>query len=68
MLGTSESTPPLDGMLSTSEEYLQRACEYRRMAQDARDPAIKAYLIVLAESYEEEAQDPALSGPEVKPQ
>jgi hypothetical protein len=43
-------------MLSTAEEYLQRAQEYRRLASEARDPAIETYLLVLAEEYEEEAK------------
>jgi hypothetical protein len=44
-------------MLSTSEEYLKRAREYRRLAREAHDSTIETYLLVLAEQYEEEAQD-----------
>lgn len=37
------------------EEYQRRAREYRRLVERTDDPLISAYLIELAEAYEEEA-------------
>lgn len=42
-------------MTSLAEEYVSRAKEYRRLASRTDDYIIAAYLLELAEAYEEEA-------------
>jgi hypothetical protein len=44
-------------MPSLAEDYLSRAKEYRRLAEREGDSAISAYLLELAETYEEDALD-----------
>ncbi len=44
-------------MLRTADDHRKRTEEYRRLAADAGGSTIQAYLLVLAEQFEEEARD-----------
>jgi hypothetical protein len=66
--GTMRCTQAYAGMQGLVEEYQRRAREYRRLVERTDDPLIAAYLIELAEVYEEEARNLALRIPQPGPE